>query len=457
MKVCLVNPPSIYAPQDEAPTVPMQRNSNANTFPVGLAMIGAVARSKGHNVVGVDMPYLTYEQTLAEIVRSAPDVVGMSCWTGTHRLLARLSADLKAALPGVRVVWGGHHATLFWRQCLDRYPIDAAVLGEGEFVFPALLDEWCTNRQADLPGLAYRRAGEIVWTGPPQRIDSLDGLPFPAFNLFHLASDDGSEVKYGARRPDPGAKRIVLLASRGCPFKCTFCVDGKHYSKAVNRDVARIIDEIEVLKSNYNVALLEFSDMTFTLSTKRTAQLCEEILRRGVEISWQAMSRVNVVSAELLSLMRKAGCYSISFGVETGSPELLRRIKKQITRQEIIEAFQLASAAGLSTNMLLMVGNPGETDRTIADTIDLLYLAKPTQIDVSIYQVYPGSATYMELKQRGYIDDSFWLDHDAAPYYEGEQPLSRLKYWQQKMQYHHSHWPRERGWLLGGLRRAVGI
>jgi radical SAM superfamily enzyme YgiQ (UPF0313 family) len=286
--------------------------------------------------------------------------------------------------------------------------------------------------------------GELESSGERVRLQNLDDLPMPAYGDFVIARDWGLEVKYGAKAFKQPARRIMMLASRGCPYKCTFCVDGKLFYQTVNREVERVVDEIEYLYQEYDVRLFEFSDMTFTLSQKRTAALCREIMRRNLDISWQAMSRVNVVSTELLEIMWQSGCYSVSFGVETGSPTLLRRIQKQISVAEIVKAFGQTHAAGLTTAMLLMIGNPGETEETISETIDLLYEARPAQIDPSIYQVYPGSQTYRQLKDSGYISDDFWLHNDAAPYYVGEHPFSQLRHWQRRISYHHANWPRDR-------------
>lgn len=446
MKVTFVNPPYAYAPEEKVPDAPLDpENVDVSTFPVGLGILTAISEQRGDKVCVVEMPYLTEAQTLTRIVASEPDVVAFSCWTGNQRLLARLCKDLRKRCPRARIVWGGHHPTLFPEQVLTRYEVDYVIQGEGEIPFLELLDELDGGPAATAPGLLRRhQSGALVSTGPRVRLGRLDQLPFPAYHHFVLARNSGGEVEFGAKHFPGLSRRVTVLAARGCPYKCTFCVDGKMFSKTVSREVTRVVDEIEYLVETYNARLFEFNDMTFTLSQKRTAAMCQEIIRRGIDISWQAMSRVNVVSPELLEIMKRSGCYSVSYGVETGSPTLLKRIKKQIAPAEIIRAFRQTQGAGLSTMMLLMIGNPGETDQTISETIDLLYEAKPTQIDPSIYQVYPGSATYRDLKSQGYIDDDYWLSHDAAPYYTGEHSFSQLRYWQRKISFHHRMRPRER-------------
>lgn len=456
MKIVFVNPPYAYAAQEKMPSKPMERGT-ANTFPVGLAILAGIARANGHDVYAVELPYLSIQEAEDCIVAKNPDVVALSCWTGNQRLLAALCSSLKYRLPRVKIVWGGHHATLFAKQVLEHYEVDFVVQGEGETPMTALLNELDGGPRACTPGLVRRTPDGIDFCAPRERLENLDALPIPAYDLFQIANNDGGEEKFGATPYPRSSKKVTLLASRGCPFKCTFCVDGKLFSKTVNREVVRVVDEIEFLVQEHNVRLFEFSDMTFTLSQKRTAELCREIIRRNLSISWQAMSRVNAVSAELLGLMRQSGCYSVSFGVETGSEALLQRIQKQITRAEIIRAFRQVAAAGLSTNMLLMVGNPGETEDTIRETIDLLYEALPTQIDPSIYQVYPGSATYRSLVESGYISDDYWLNNDAAPYFTGEHPYEKLKHWQERLQYHQIYRPRQhRLWKLVESISSIG-
>lgn len=446
MKVTFINPPFAYAAEDNVQNAVLDPNDPVNsTFPIGLAILTAIAEHKGHEVSTVEMPYLSEQETIARVIELAPDVLAFSCWTGNQRVMARVTAAVRTALPRTYIVWGGHHSTLFPQQILESYAPDCVIRGEGEIPFSQLLDERDGGPRTTAPGILRRQEeGDYDDTGPRVRLGQLDDLPMPAYHRYILARDDGGDVKHGAKDFPGLTRRVTILAARGCPYKCSFCVDGKLFSKTVAREVTRVVDEIEFLVNEYDVRLFEFNDMTFTLSQKRTAALCREIMRRGLDISWRAMSRVNVVSTELLEIMRDSGCYSVSFGVETGSEKLLRRIRKQISRDEIIRAFQTTNAVGLSTGMLLMVGNPGETRETISETIDLIYRANPTEIDPSIYQVYPGSATYRELKASGYIDDSYWLNHDAAPYFTGEHPFSKLRQWQQKLSYHHKVRPRDK-------------
>jgi len=444
MRVCLVNPPFVYTPEEQASNQPVRLDSGQNTFPIGLAILASVLRQAGHFISSVEMPYLTEGEAVSRIVAQAPDVVAFSCWTGTHRLLLRVAERVKEILPRIKIVFGAHHATLFARQILENYPfVDAAVLGECEQTLPHLLDCWDGGTDPSLPGIAFRRTTVVQITGSPLRIQNLEAQPRPAYDLFHLAKDTGTERRYGARAHLGKDRRTVVLAARGCPFQCTFCVDGKFYTQTITRDPVSVVDEIEFLNRELNVGLFEFNDMTFTLSPKRIQQLCDEILRRGIEVSWQAMTRVNAISADMLKLMKAAGCFSVSFGVETGSDRLLKELKKKITRQEIEDAFEAAHQAGLTTAMLLMIGNPGENQQSVQDTIDLIYAARPAQIDPNIFQVYPGSATYAKLKAEGWITDDYWLSHDTPPYYTGEHSLRQLMLWQRTIQIHHAHYVRD--------------
>lgn len=427
------------------------------TFPIGLALLASILKQKGHTVSTIELPYHSVDEAVHLIKLQCPDVVGASCWTGTHLLLTTLAEQVKKSRPETRFVFGGHHATMFWNQLLVNYPqLDAVIIGEGEESFPALLEAWESGTVCEAAGVAFRGSDGIQHTGPPQRLLNIDHYPFPDYESFRLARDTGSEVRYGAVKRNGKEYRTHLLASRGCPFKCTFCADTAFYNRPVSRDPKLVADEIELLNVEYGVGLFEFTDMTFALAPKRTEALCQEILDRELNISWQAMSRASAVSASLLQLMKEAGCYSIAYGVETGSPELLQRIKKGVSRSEIVEAFKTTQSVGLSTLMLLMVGNPGESESTIRDTVDLIYETRPTQIDPCIYQVYPESQTYKTLKADGYIDDDYWLTHDVAPYYDGEHSAAKLFRWQQKITFHHNTYPRDRLKRLGTWLRSFG-
>jgi anaerobic magnesium-protoporphyrin IX monomethyl ester cyclase len=178
-----------------------------------------------------------------------------------------------------------------------------------------------------------------------------------------------------------------------------------------------------------------FFDDLFTLNKQRVIEICKEILSRKLDICWECVTRVDLVSEELLAWMKKAGCVSISYGVESGSDVVLKAINKRQSRAQVAKAFQMTHAAEIKAYILLMIGNLKESERTINDTIILVRAIKPDKIRTTLTQVYPATDLYEFCKQKGAISDAYWLSDKAAPIFTVENSVKQLKKWESKINY----------------------
>jgi len=346
MKVAIVAPPY---PLEEAPAPPL-----------GVSYVAAAFEAAGCRVRIIDYIVSRYTQKKlkAELDTFEPDVVGSTSVTMNFPVAADIVRTAKRHRPSVLTVMGGPHVTFDAEKTLQTYPeIDLLVMGEGEQTIrelvPRLADRsgWTGVR-----GLAFRRDNTIVITEPRELIDDLDSIPRPARHLLPLS-------RYRAL-----GFPISMITSRGCPNACIFCQGRRMVGKKVRyRSVESVMDEIEEILS-YGITRINVADDLFTSNKKRVQEMCGQILARGLNFTWSAFARVNTVDRETLKLMRDAGCDAISFGIESGNPEMLRRVRKGITLDQARNAVTLCKEAGIFAHASFMVGLPGESPETLADT-----------------------------------------------------------------------------------------
>lgn len=393
--------------------------------PLGIAALTSAMRAAGFEAGMADLHDAGWDEVEQLLAESDADVVGVSCFTFGRANAMRTAALARKVLPGATVVAGGAHATFFPEQVLAGGDVDVVVLGEGEATMVELAA--ALESGADLssvPGIVYRQCGKTVATAHRPRTENLDVFPVPAYDTFDLSLYKSPEI------PDifqnlPGTH---VITSRGCPFKCKFCSVNRFFDGSWSfRSPAHVVDELELLAEQYGVRHVYFSDDLFSLLPERVIEICKAIIDRRLEIVWMAETRVDCVDGEMLAWMRRAGCYRVYYGVESGSPKILRSINKRFTVDQVAEAFALTHGAGIEPCCFLMVGNPGETPHTIAETVDLVNAIRPaTMPTIGITTILPGTELYELSKRQGLISDGYWLTDAAPPLYTGEYDVDGL-------------------------------
>lgn len=416
--------------------------------PLGIAYIAAVLEEKGYDVNLIDMHNYTWEEVQDTLEQSEYDIVGITTTTKERPAFFQLANLVHSILPNATIVAGGPHATFMAEQVLLNSEVDIIVMGEGEITIVDLVRAIEDDKNLkEVRGIAFVEHGKVVVTESRGNIENLDILPFPARHFFNmreypLASyyrRNTSHYKYPV--DEHNILRLTAVSSRGCIAKCQFCSSTRFWGlKWRARSAQNVVDELEFLQKSYSPDIVTFSDDVFTLSEKRVINICREILRRDLKLNWNCEGRVKPVSEEMLELMKEAGCFSIAYGVESGSEEMLERLSKNITKDDILRAFQLTKKADISTVMLLMVGNPGESDRTIQETKKLISLAQPDIISPAITMIFPGTPLYELAKVKGLIDDEYWLSEKPPMYYTGDHELEKLQYWYDELM---THWRSE--------------
>jgi radical SAM superfamily enzyme YgiQ (UPF0313 family) len=427
MKVLLLTPP---APRLRNPATAEEDLLPPRTWvPLGIAYLTSALRKNGVETVFADLHEHSWPRVAALLRRERPDVVGISCFTLGRTNALRLATEARQALPEARIVMGGPHATFFPEHMLANPAVDVVVLGEGEETIVELAARFEEDGGlADIPGLALRSTDGVFRTPPRERSTDLDHLAFPAYDAFDLARYKSPEIPEQYR----ALTGTHLLSSRGCPFHCGFCSVNRFFEgRWARRSPRNVADEIERLIEDRHVRHLYFSDDLFTLDRQRVLDLCREIIVRKLHFVWMAETRVDLVDEELLGWMYRAGCYRIYYGVESGSPRVLKAAGKGFTVEQVRRAFVMTHEAGMEPCCFLMVGNPGENPETIGETVELIHAIRPATMPIlGINTLLPASSQYDRAKEAGLISDDYWLGTAPPPPYTLEHDVDDLIYLQ---------------------------
>ncbi len=346
MKVAIIAPPY---PLTEAPAPPL-----------GVTYVAAAFEAAGAEVRVFDyiVGCYTPERLAAALDDFKPDVAGATSVTLNFPAAAAIIKAVKEHDPSIITMMGGPHVSFDALNSLETYPeIDIVVMGEGEATI-AELTPLIGDRRAwrRVRGIAFRDGGQITINEPRDWIENLDSLPLPARHLLPLS-------KYRAL-----GFPISITTSRGCPYGCIFCQGRRMVGSKIRlRSASSVVAEIEDIMS-YGIDRINVADDLFASNKERVREICEAIRDRKLKFAWSAFARVNTVDKETLRMMRRAGCDSVSFGVESGNQEMLDRIRKGITLEKVRKAVDLCREVGMTVHTSFIVGLPGESPATLQDT-----------------------------------------------------------------------------------------
>lgn len=385
-------------------------NEGGIAFPVypilSLTAIAGAIKAKGHEVKIVDLSYRRYEPDhIRKLLNDEkPDLVGITATTPLANQMRDLSYLVKDVSKDIYTVAGGAHPSALPYETMQQSCLDALVSGEGDFVAADLLDG---KRACNIPGL-YWRDGEKIRINPPGGLlSNLDDLPIPAWEDYPADCHERVTKIIARHRP-----LTTIEFSRGCVFKCDFCGSkntmGLGYRK---KSPERCADEVELLqKLGYRELVLV--DDIFTSDNNWAAQVCEEVIRRDLKMAWTCTNGIRVDSAnpELFDLMKRAGCYRVYFGFESGNDKVLQAFGKggKATLDKGIAAVEMAREAGLEPNGFFMVGLTGDTEETMQDTIDYAKKVRLETMKCGMTTPFPGTPSFNALREKGRIKTLDW-------------------------------------------------
>jgi len=395
-------------------------NPNLIAYSMALGYLGAYAEKAGWEPVVRDCYCSDWENTKKQILdvikKEKPSVVGINCIT-MNRFAAYNSIDLiKKIDQKIIILVGGVHPTIFPEHFLINHAADIVVMHEGEETFEELLKKFSKDdllkakSLKNIRGIAYKENGQVKINLQRKQIENLDSMPFMKHDFFM----------------NKDSTKAYFFSSRGCPNNCSFCSASIHWGRMWRfRSPEKVVDEIEqVVKKYPKVNEIRFMDDTFTLNNQRVIDICKEMIKRNIQVKWRCSGRVFPVSLEMLKWMEKAGCIMVSFGVETGSTKLLQEIGKNQTIDQIYNAFKLVyENTKITPEMFFIIGFPNEDKTTIWETIILIkkiidVSKKPLILTAArMLEIYPGTRIYDLAKNKGMIDDNYWLSNPKTPIY----------------------------------------
>ncbi|MBN3038767.1 MAG: radical SAM protein [Candidatus Omnitrophica bacterium] len=377
------------------------------TLPLGLAYIGSVLKQKKARVSILDAtaPYVKYDiKSFKQSIKDySPIFVGMSITT----LFSGFAYDLIKELKEIKttIVSGGAHSTLFPQEVIT-HGADIAVRNEGERAVEQLMDYFQGKAGLeDIPGISYRNSsGDIVHNPPRQMISDLDGIPFPAKELFNFkdyVADRSDLRRYGG-----------IITSRGCFGQCSYCSKEVFGNKLRVRSADNILEELKIMHKKYGLVDFSFYDDVFTANKSRVFELCEKIERDlDFRPSWNCVSRVDCIDSELLKAMRRAGCATINYGVESANPATLKQIKKGVSIEKIEDIIFKTEQAGIECTINFMWGYPWETEQDLENTTKFISKIRPHVKEImpgGVLIPFPGTEIYQQHKEQ-YGFDHWWL------------------------------------------------
>lgn len=381
----------------------------AGTYPpMGLCCLAAVLRESGYQVsiLDAEAERLDLERTLDAIAGWAPDLVGISCKSLWVKSADRVARRLKERLPGVPLVAGGHHVTAMPLRSLRDFPaFDVIVVGEGEHTLLELIETW--NGGGDLqavPGLALRVDGEDgIVTTPRRRIGNLDDLPLPAWDLLpDIASHYRAPVFQTRAYPV-----FWWATSRGCAGHCRFCDRTVFGNRVTRYSPEYILSMARRLTEQYRFRHIMFDDDNFLINRSHAHRVLDALERARLGFTFTCNSRVDTIDMETLSRLKRAGCWQINYGIESGSQRILDAMDKRITVEQIEQALRLTKKAGIRTYGFIIVGYPGETKETIRETYELIRRCPIDDVGVFSFTPLPGSEIYATIGEHGSFDEDW--------------------------------------------------
>lgn len=415
--------------------------------PYGLALIAAYLERDGRIPICLDFERETIEEMINEvrrvIAKEKIGYIGISCQSSNRGYIYRLIKEIRKSDKQIIIILGGPFASQKYELLLNNFPIDYIIIGDGEITFGKLVD--CLEnggRLEKVKGLAFLKRNEVVITEERERVNDLDEHPFPAFHLFQVKKRLESNSNFAlteagqrkvrelkGKRCFSMSNALMLLSSIGCIYGCNFCpMSGIKKGKYREHSPKYFADMVEHFSKMYNQDFFVFGDNFFTRNIARTIEICDEFIKRKLNIEWICMTRTDYVNLKLLKKMKEAGCIEVSFGVETCSEKVQKCIGKNLSIISIKDAFALCEKVKLRSILMLMVGNQGETLETVYETLSVVKDLEPDEILVHTTKVYPGTKIHDLAEDSGLVSDEYYLhDEPTPPPYTLENSCKELK------------------------------
>ncbi len=390
--------------------------------PVGLGYLATALRKNGFEATILDgiKEKLNLEKLEKKVKEWKPDVIGIQVFSCDAHTVKEYVAKIRETDKNILLVIGGAHVSGVGKEVFSYFNgIHFAIAGEAETAFPLLLKKVSAGEKSlgEVPGLIYK-TGDMIIANAPKFEENLDALGFPAWDLMdprtYPQAPQGAVFRNWPIAP--------ILTSRGCPFRCTYCAG--HLTTGYNirfRSIEKVMEEIEMLYHDYGVREIHIIDDNFTFKRERALKFCNEILERGLKISLTFPNgvRLDTLDLELLQLLKKAGCYSITLGIESGCQRVLNDMRKSLNLKTVEEKVALINKVGIDIMAFFIVGYPTETRETILETIEFAKKLKIKRAHFSTFLPLPNTEATRMLQRDGVIKE---INYDTLFYTKAPLP-----------------------------------
>lgn len=346
-----------------------------------------------------------YKEIRRYISEEKPDIVGITSFTSVMYDLLKVASIIKEVSPETKVIVGGAHATIYPIETASLPNIDAVVIGDGEVTFAELVRKIALNTSIDgIKGIAFKINGNVVMTGNREYNKDLDSLPFP----------DRTKVPYQKYTCSIGREKVMttVMSSRGCPFRCTFCNSPEKSYRV--RSPQNIILELEKI-NKLGIKEVFFFDDLFNINKKRVLEICTLIKEKRLQLRWSFRGRINGIDEELVKALKESGCERIQFGIETGSDEEMKLLRKKLTTSEVRRVVSICSDLGITTTGSFMIGLPGDTIDKIKNRFRFAEGLGLDYVQYAVLIPYPYTEVYKEGIRRGFFGTDVWLEYAKKP------------------------------------------
>jgi anaerobic magnesium-protoporphyrin IX monomethyl ester cyclase len=375
--------------------------------PLGLLSIAAYLEKNGITTDIIDCyAHPNSGRKIPDYLREEkPGYIGMTCTTSTFHDSVRIAKMAKEILPGIRSVFGGSHISALREKIPEDYPdVDFSVVGEGEKCVESLIKAGTDSKAlSEIPGLVYQENGDINFTGFRENQIDLDSLPFPAYEKLQ-------GYPHAYKLPIfnyPSTPNTTCNSSRGCPYTCSYC-DRSVFRRSFRYNSAEYLYEhMNYLKERFGIKHINFYDDQFTFNRKRVEEFCQMMMDNHLNMTFNCAVRAEHVDFELMKLMKKAGCWMMSLGIESGDPELLAQHRQNADLDMLADTIRNIKRAGIRTKGLLMIGLPGESEESIKRSMDYVFSLPIDDFNLAKFTPFPGSPLYENIHDLGTFEEDW--------------------------------------------------
>lgn len=380
--------------------------------PLGLGYIASSIRGK-HEVKVVDgiAEKITLQELGKRIKQFSPEVVGVTSTTITYLKAQQVFSLVKSIDPSIKTLYGGVHVTATGKQTMGECPdLDVGVIGEGELTAAELMNALERGRALKtVKGLVYRENKALKVTPPRGLITDLDTVPWPSRDLF------GDLSRYSQTPTRGRGLTASVMTSRGCPYSCQYCDQWMFGRKWRAHSAEYVLDELKHLKERYGAEHISFEDDTFTIQKKRIIEICTGIIDEGLDITFNLSTRVETLDDEVLALLKKAGCYIIYLGVESGDSEMLKFIHRTADKEKIRTVSDKIVRHGIKVYGSFILGLPKETKETAKATLDFALSLPLDAVSFNMFTPYPLTELAAIAPEYGQVRKEWEYYSDHAP------------------------------------------